>query len=561
MGIEGADVEGAGAGVESAGAGAEERWARYLAGLPPPAWLGRREPDDARTRQALWAVLQFGVERRMVLFGGLAIDLALRAAGRPPLYSDDELPDYDWLAEDSVRAAYDLAERLQRLGFRQVAAIRAIHVQTMRVRTDFRYVADVGYMGGLLARVPQLEVGAPDPRAPGGGPAARVRVVHPDYQRIDMHLAFCFPYKGAPREDVFHRWGKDAERLERLDEAYPLFGRAGAPELPAAAAAGPVAEPAGWVRTREPVAGARPAELEVAFTGAAGYALLWEALRAMPGGGVEGLPPLARLAVRADGYRLGVAPGLEEVPAVASPREELFEGAEERCAPLLDLYALRRVAGLPGARGAYVGPQRLAAGALAAGPGGRWLRLASYHHVLLCFLAGAVWGPEGGRAACRRAAAWTAELVRRGRQAALALGGEALLAESPFAPPTSTVGERSLDPAYVIRISALAERAGDPPPFGPPAPVPANYYGSAPGGRQAGRPAGRGGKKPPPFDYAASEYFQHTGQCPGEPGAADGAPSSSEASSSEASGSEAASDAEDAEGAEGAGPGGATAAP
>lgn len=80
----------------------------------------------------------------------------------------------------------------------------------MRVATNFIYVADISY-------TPQnVFDGFPTVSYSG------MKVLHPDYQRADMHLAFCFPFNNPPREDIFHRYKKDLKRFRLLQEFYPI---------------------------------------------------------------------------------------------------------------------------------------------------------------------------------------------------------------------------------------------------------------------------------------------------------------------------------------------------
>lgn len=170
-------------------------------------------------------VAEFVRERRRVLTGGLAIDLALRLQGRQ-LYPDEmaAFPDYDFVSPDCVGDSQDIADRLHAAKLPNISAIGAMHVQTRRVRVDNRPVADVTYVPpALYARIPWLEI----PRvvkAPitqetvdkfGG-----LRFVHPWYQRMDQHLALSRPYVGPPREMVFLRLKKDIARFNLLAEAY-----------------------------------------------------------------------------------------------------------------------------------------------------------------------------------------------------------------------------------------------------------------------------------------------------------------------------------------------------
>jgi hypothetical protein len=159
--------------------------------------------------RALDIVREFIVERKLILYGGLAIDYALRLRGSR-IYPDEERPDFDVYSPRSVEDAYDLADRLYKAGFNNVGAIRAIHAQTMRVKTDFVFVADISHIpADVFASLPYVEYRG-------------IRVLHPDYQRMDLHLAFCFPFRSAPREDVFHRWKKDLRRFNIVDKCYPV---------------------------------------------------------------------------------------------------------------------------------------------------------------------------------------------------------------------------------------------------------------------------------------------------------------------------------------------------
>ena len=103
----------------------------------------RRDGDRLFVDRALEIVRKFILERGLMLYGGMAIDCGLKAAGSEGIYPDDARPDYDVRSADSVKDAYDLADILVAEGFERVSAIRAIHAQTMRVRVNFVAVADI----------------------------------------------------------------------------------------------------------------------------------------------------------------------------------------------------------------------------------------------------------------------------------------------------------------------------------------------------------------------------------------------------------------------------------
>ena len=215
----------------------------------------RRDADGPMVDRALEIVRKFIVERGLILFGGLAVDYALRLKG-DRIYPDDQRPDFDFLSTRSVDDAYDLADLLQKAGFEAVGAVRGIHVQTMKVRTDFIWVADIGYAPpDVFAKIPTFDFQG-------------MRVVHPDYQRMDMHLAFCFPFNGPPREDVFHRWRKDLKRFNLFEKHYPIAADS---QASVHFAQGTAAQVKG--RLAVPVVGPG-AELRVALHGFAAYAAI-----------------------------------------------------------------------------------------------------------------------------------------------------------------------------------------------------------------------------------------------------------------------------------------------
>ena len=169
----------------------------------------KRNADAPLADRALEIVRQFIIERKLILYGGQAIDFALRLKGSQ-IYPKHQTPDYDFLSPQSVSDSYELADRLVAAGFPNVGAIPAIHVQTMRVATDFIYVADISYTPqSVFDSLPTVSY-------------AGMRVLHPDYQRTDMHLAFCFPFNNPPREDIFHRYQKDLKRFRLFQEFYPI---------------------------------------------------------------------------------------------------------------------------------------------------------------------------------------------------------------------------------------------------------------------------------------------------------------------------------------------------
>lgn len=168
-----------------------------------------RNKDKDMVLNSQKIVRQFIIDRKLIIFGGLAIDYALRLKGSSIYYFDD-IPDYDCISDRNVDDAYDLGEILNNAGFENVKVIRAKHVETMRVRINFITVADIGYIPSKYFKQYKYLM------------YNQLRIIHPDVQRIDLHRAFCFPLNNAPMEDIFNRWEKDLYRFNLFEQHYPI---------------------------------------------------------------------------------------------------------------------------------------------------------------------------------------------------------------------------------------------------------------------------------------------------------------------------------------------------
>jgi hypothetical protein len=213
----------------------------------------KRDKDRDMQERALSIVKEFISERKLILYGGIAIDYSLRLKGSS-IYSDDELPDYDFLSPRSVDDAYDLAELLQSKGHHNVSAIRATHVQTMRVRVDFIVVADISYIPeSVFKTLEYLEY-------------KDLRILHPNFQRIDMHLSLSFPFLAPPNVAIFNRWRKDIKRFNMFEKYYPLEDNDSKKKI-------------GSIYSNEQYIIPENLLSVIAFHGFAGYALIYRSLQ------------------------------------------------------------------------------------------------------------------------------------------------------------------------------------------------------------------------------------------------------------------------------------------
>lgn len=173
----------------------------------------KRNVNYDNVKNILKIVKEFIIKRDLVLYGGQAIDYALRIKG-DKLYGDIN-PDYDFYSPNLITDAYDLAEEIAK-DYDDVTAFNAIHITTIRVSYKNVVVADVSYMpNNIIKSIPILKYPEGD---------NYIKIVHPKYQKGDMYKSFTSPFRNAPREVIFHRFEKDIKRLAMLDKYYPDIG-------------------------------------------------------------------------------------------------------------------------------------------------------------------------------------------------------------------------------------------------------------------------------------------------------------------------------------------------
>jgi hypothetical protein len=168
------------------------------------------DPYYTEQIRAIAVVKDFAIRKGLIVYGGTAIDFALRLKGSK-IYEDDTLavPDLDFYSPDSIGDAYELTEILYNAGFVGTTARQAVFISTMHVDIgENHYVADFSYYPKkLFVNLPILEYEG-------------MKIIHPDYQRIDIHSSLSFPYDNPPMEVIFHRWKKDITRYELLTQYY-----------------------------------------------------------------------------------------------------------------------------------------------------------------------------------------------------------------------------------------------------------------------------------------------------------------------------------------------------
>lgn len=170
------------------------------------------DPLYLKFKNSIDIVKDFIRQRKLIIYGGTAIDYALRLRG-DNIYPDESLavPDLDMYSPDIVHDAYTLADILFEAGYTEVRVVVGRYVRVLKVDIgDKHFVADIAFMAKpVYDLVPTVEYEG-------------MRVVHPTFQRVDLHSSLAYPFDGAPLEVIFNRWNKDITRFNKLHAAYPL---------------------------------------------------------------------------------------------------------------------------------------------------------------------------------------------------------------------------------------------------------------------------------------------------------------------------------------------------
>lgn len=168
--------------------------------------------------KCLTFVKDFAHENNLILVGGQSLDYAFRLKGRQ-LYEDWELPDYDFVSDDSVNIAYDLFEKVNKFLFGRsldepqkmpVSVISGLHSTTMRILIYRDSIADITYAPKEIYEIYKLSALNYN----------NMFVRHPFLQCVDMQRSLSYPYENPMMEVILFRWKKDFERMKMILDIY-----------------------------------------------------------------------------------------------------------------------------------------------------------------------------------------------------------------------------------------------------------------------------------------------------------------------------------------------------
>jgi hypothetical protein len=173
-------------------------------------YIGKKNDSDyEKTMNLMRVIKNFIIRKELIIYGGIAIDYALRLKGSK-LYEREQLhPDYDVYSPNYLEDCKKIVDELTIMGFKNVSAIRGMHILTMRIRCDHIYLLDISYVPeSIFKKIPILKYN-------------RFTFADPIFQMIDMHKSLCFPYLNTPLESIMNRGKKDVIRYNILAKHYP----------------------------------------------------------------------------------------------------------------------------------------------------------------------------------------------------------------------------------------------------------------------------------------------------------------------------------------------------
>lgn len=159
-------------------------------------------------------VKNYLIKNKLIIYGGQAIDYALRLKGKK-LYEDYDMVDYDFYSYNNVVDAYEIfKEVINTKEVSTVSVLPGFHAETMRVRILYLYfIADSTYVNRRLYKINLLTA------LNYKGMYSR----HPFLQMSDQCRALAYPFeKNGESATIIFRYNKDKDRFLLLGDNYKL---------------------------------------------------------------------------------------------------------------------------------------------------------------------------------------------------------------------------------------------------------------------------------------------------------------------------------------------------
>jgi hypothetical protein len=167
--------------------------------------INREAAASPEIRFAMDIVESFLRRRRRVCYGGTAMNAQLPKSKQ--FYSaEKDLPDYDFFTPDIEKDTEELINDLKKSGFEDVANRVGMHEGTKKILVNYTPVADISQIDEGIYRILERR-------------SVVLKGIHytdPDILRMMMYLEL-----SRPKGEV-SRWGKVYERLNLINEAFPM---------------------------------------------------------------------------------------------------------------------------------------------------------------------------------------------------------------------------------------------------------------------------------------------------------------------------------------------------
>lgn len=147
-------------------------------------------------------------KNKLILYGGTALDYALKARGHAGIYGDNVFPDYDVLCKDFYNDGIRFVEYMFSLGYTDSTAIGSSSLYTYRAIVNGVQCIDFS----LITHDAIPTVSYND-----------TMVVHPLYTRLDYYDILALPYAFELGENLLIRFKKSIARLKLIDQYYPVL--------------------------------------------------------------------------------------------------------------------------------------------------------------------------------------------------------------------------------------------------------------------------------------------------------------------------------------------------
>jgi len=159
----------------------------------------------------LQIVEDYIIDNDLMIVGGMAIDLALRAK-HDNLYDEKyNIADFDIISPDNIDHANNVGSLLCDNKLKNISIIPAIHKTTVRVQMSGYTLFDATFVPSYIYdKIPHMLY-------------KKIKFIDPIFQKIDqfMSLSFLFDITGA-QYNIQHRLIKDDDRKKLLNEYYNL---------------------------------------------------------------------------------------------------------------------------------------------------------------------------------------------------------------------------------------------------------------------------------------------------------------------------------------------------